>query len=233
MTTYTWPGNIYPSTSTLQWMDNSAKFVSPLSGVTRTVNRPGGRWRLTMQFQARRPSEMQQLEAFLFRLEGSTHRASIPDFAYQRQGTGGGVTASPASVIRVDGASQTGRTLLTDGWTPGELVLKAGDRVSVNGQMLVLAEDCYSSGSPSDQYLKDENGDILYDESSPQQPLLIQSGNAQLILTNGLRSSPLDNALVEVIKPVATYMLAERFEVSAAPGVIKALECIFEESIDA
>lgn len=233
MTTYTWPSNIYPSRSTLQWMDNSAKFVSPLSGATRTVNRPGGRWRLTMQFQARRPDEMQRLEAFLYRLEGSTHRATIPDYAYERQGTGGGVSASPQSIIRVDGAGQTGRTLLTDGWAAGELVLKAGDRVTVNGQMLVLAEDCYSSGSPGDQYLRDEAGNILYDESSPQQPILIQTGVTPLILTNSLRSSPADNALVEVLQPVATYMLAERFEIAAEPGVIKALECIFEEAIDA
>ena len=232
MTTYTWPANIYPSTSTLQWMDNSARFVSPLSGATRTVNRPGGRWRLTMSFQARKPATAQTLEAFLFRLEGATHRAVIPDFAYERQGTGGGVEASPVYTPVVDGAGQTGRTLLTTGWAPGEVVLKAGDRVTVNGQMLVLAEDCTSSGTPGDQYLKDENGNILYTEDSPQQPILINSGGAQLILTHSLRSSPADAAALTVIQPVATYMLAERFEIAAEPGVIKALEVVFEEVIE-
>jgi hypothetical protein len=223
MTTYTWPANVYPNSSTLSWIDNTARFQSPFSGATRTVNRPGGRWRMSMSFRAKTAEDAQALEAFLWRLDGATHRATIPDFAYRRQGTGAGTPV-------VDGAGQTGRVLLTSGWTAGQTVLKAGDRVTIAGQMLVVALDVVSSGG-SGIYLLDEDGDQILDESS--QPILVESGGAQLFLTHSLRSSPADGAAIEVTLPTATYMLADQFEVAAEPGVFKALTVEFEEDISA
>lgn len=226
MTDYTWPATLYPASSSLTWLDNSARFVSPLSGVTRTVNRPGGRWKLSMSFAPRSAAQSQILEAFLWRLDGTTHRAIICDFSYRRQGTGTGA-------VVVDGSGQTGRTLLTRGWPAGTLVLKAGDRVSINDQMLVVAEDCYSSGNPADLYLRDEDGNILYTEDSPQQPILIESGGANLVLTHPLRAGHADGDAIEYTYPTARYYLAEQFEVSAMPGVFKTINVEFEEAIDA
>jgi hypothetical protein len=216
---YTWPSSLIPNASALEWIDNTARFVSPFSGATRTVNRPGGRWRLSMSFRARKPETAQQLEAFLWRLDGGTHRAIIPDYAYRRQGVGGGTPV-------VDGAGQTGRTLLTSGWA-GSATIKAGDRFTLNGQMHVIAQDATASGGG---YLLDEDGDQILDESS--QPILVEEGGMQLFLAHAMRVSPADGAALNITLPTATYMLADRFDVAAEPGVFKALTVEFEEVIE-
>jgi len=138
VTDYTWPAAVKPSSSTLTWIDNTAVFNSPLSGTTRTLARPGGRWRQTITISNLK--DHPTIEAYAFRLNGAEHRALIPDFAYERQGAGGGTP-------RVNGAGQAGLSLITDGWPNSTAVLVAGDRIGVANQMLVVAEDVVSDGS--------------------------------------------------------------------------------------
>jgi hypothetical protein len=138
VTDYTWPAAVVPSTNAVSWMDNTATFVSPLSGTTRTLSRPGGRWRQTVTINNLK--DVPVIEAFMFRLNGAEHRAVVPDFGYRRQGAGGGTPL-------VAGAGQTGLTLATDGWPNSTTVLVAGDRIDVSGQMLVVAETATSNGS--------------------------------------------------------------------------------------
>lgn len=222
MTTYTWPSALKPASCTLEWQDNTARFVSPFSGATRTVNRPGGRWRLSMTFPPMKPETAQTLEAFLYRLDGGTHRAIIPDYSYQRQATGTGT-------VTVKGAGQTGRVVLTSGWTAGQTVMKAGDRFTLDGQMHVVVADAVASGGV-DVYLLDEEGAQILDESS--QPILIESGDCQLFLAHAMRESPADGAAISYTEPTAKYMLAERFEFNAVPGVIKTVQVVFDEVIE-
>jgi|DEB0MinimDraft_3_1074331.scaffolds.fasta_scaffold46513_2 hypothetical protein len=196
MTTYTWDTGIYPTATSLAWLDNSARFQSALSGATRTVNRPGGRWRMTMSFQARKPVEAQKIEAFLWRLDGATHRAQLIDFSYERQGTGSGTPL-------VKGASQTGYSLITDGWSNSQTVLKAGDRFTVNNQLLLVATDATSDGS----------------------------GNCTITLAHPLRSAPADNAPLTVTNPYGIFYLVEQVETAAQPGVFKSIDAVFEEEV--
>jgi hypothetical protein len=216
---YIWPSTLIPNASALEWIDNTARFVSPFSGATRTVNRPGGRWRLSMSFRARKPETAQQLEAFLWRLDGGTHRAIIPDYAYRRQGTGSGTPV-------VEGGSQSGRTLLTAGWS-GAATMKAGDRFTLNGQMHVVAQDATASGGG---FLLDEEGNQLLTEA--EEPILIEEGGMQLFLAHAMRVSPTNGAALNITTPTAKYMLADRFDVAAEPGVFKALTVEFEEVIE-
>lgn len=139
MTDYTWPSGIVPNSVTLTWADNSARFSAPYSSLTRSVGRPGGRWRMAMSFQLSR-ANAQTLEAFLWRLNGAAHVAVIPDHSYKRQATG--AVGTPI----VDGASQTGYTLTTSGWGTG-VVLKAGDRIGVNDEMYVVVSDVDTTAS--------------------------------------------------------------------------------------
>ena len=143
MTDYTWPATVIPNSAALTWMDNTVTFVSPLSGTTRTESRPGGRWALSMtlanlkaQDQASDPLRL--IEAYLFKLNGREHRAVIQDFGYQRSGPGGGTP-------RVNGASQTGLSLNTDGWTASTTVLYAGDRIGVSNQIIPVTADVTSN----------------------------------------------------------------------------------------
>jgi hypothetical protein len=194
MSDYTWPSDIIPQSCALSWLDASGQFVSPLSGAVRSVARAAGRWRLEMSFPPMKPAQAQKLEAFLWRLDGAAHRAVLRDFSYRRQGTGAGTPV-------VNGANQTGYTLATSGWTAGGTQLYAGDRIGVNGQMLVVAEDFSSAGSGT------------------------------ITLAHPLRSSPDDGAAIEVSNPAARFVLVSRIASSAQPGVIKQLACEFEEAL--
>lgn len=194
MTDYTWPSDVVPASSSLSWVDNTAVFISPLSGTTRTLSRPGGRWRQTLTVQ--NLQDQPTIEAFAFRLNGAEHRALIPDFAYRRKGAGGGTP-------RVHGASQTGLSLITDGWPNSTLVLVAGDRIGVSGQMLVVVSNATSNGS----------------------------GQATLALAHPIRTAPSNDALIEIDAPTARYYLTNTAGLSAAPGIFKTILLEFEEAI--
>lgn len=141
MTDYTWPSAITPSSAALAWMDNTVAFTSPLSKTTRTESRPGGKWSLSLTVQdLKNSATLGLLEAFLFRLNGKEHRAVIEDFAYQRNGVGGGAPV-------VDGSGQTGLTLNTAGWPNSTTVLLAGDRIGVSNQMIPIVADVTSNAT--------------------------------------------------------------------------------------
>jgi hypothetical protein len=85
----------------------------------------------------------------------------------------------------VKGAGQTGRTLITDGWTAG-----------VTG--IVKAGDWFQLGSGSTARLHK----IMVDANSNG------SGEATLDIWPALRSSPADNAALTVSSPKGRFMLA-------------------------
>jgi hypothetical protein len=197
VTDYAWPTRIPPTSSSLAWLDNTAIFTSPLSGTTRTLARPGGRWRQTLTVQGLQ--DQPAIEAFVFRLNGAEHRALLPDFGYKRQGAGGGTP-------RVNGASQTGLSLVTDGWPASTLVLKAGDRIGSSGQMLVVTQDATTNGS----------------------------GQVTLQLAHPIRVAPANDSLIEIDAPTARYILTNKagFSSSAPRSVtVKTILLEFEEAI--
>ena len=194
MTDFTWPPGLSPSAASCTWLDNTVVFQSPLSGTVRTLERPGGRWRLTLTFSRR--DGLGALEAFVFRLNGAANRAVIPDFGYQRRGAGGGTP-------RVNGAGQAGLSLITSGWPANTVVLLAGDRIGVSGQMIPVAETAETNGS----------------------------GNVTLTLAHPIRTAPADQALIEIDAPTARYILANQASFAADPGIFKATVLEFEEAI--
>jgi hypothetical protein len=88
-------------------------------------------------------------------------------------GAGGGTP-------RVNGGSQTGTSLVTDGWPPNQVVLKAGDM--------------FSCGE-----LKRASADVLSDGS----------GNATITFRPAIRTSPADNTAFVLEKPTCTMILAD------------------------
>lgn len=86
----------------------------------------------------------------------------------------------------VKGASQTGRTLLTDGWTSGQTgILKAGDWLQLGT----------GASTHLHKVVQDANSD--------------GSGNATLEIWPRLRSSPADNAAIVVASPKGLWRLAD------------------------
>lgn len=201
MSDFNWPSTVTPTTNALSWIDNTIEFRSPLSGTTLTESRPGGRWSLTMTVANLKnltgsADPLHALEAFIFKLNGKQHRAVIKDHSYKRSGPGGG---SP----KVYGASQTGLSLSTNGWTPSKTVLYAGDRVGVSGQMLVVTDTVASNAS----------------------------GIATITLAHSLRKAVSSGTAIEITNPTARYILSNKAGLDARPGIFKAVLLEFTEDV--
>lgn len=201
MTSYTWPSNVNPSSAALSWVDNTARFRSPLVGTVRTESRAGGHWAMSITVSGLMnesiiSNPLHEIEAYLFKLNGAEHRATIHDFAYVRSGPGGGTP-------RVNGASQTGLTLATDGWPINTTVLYAGDRIGVSGQMLVLANDATTG----------------------------EAGGVTMTLAHPIRTAPATDSEIEIDAPTASYILKNNASFSSVPGVVKSVLVEFEEDL--
>ncbi len=177
MTVYAWPTlTVSPTTSSWTLVNNASAFVSPLTGYTQTMARTGNRWRAQWVFQNVITADRAELQAFLAKLNGLEHRFYIHDHAYTRRGSGSGGL--------VNGASQTGNTLVTDGWPTSQTIFKAGDQFSYdrgtnNHELKIVTQDATSDGS----------------------------GNLTINIWPEIHVSPANNASIRVTTPFQTFML--------------------------
>lgn len=154
---------------------NTQTFISPLTRATQRLKLGGDRWLATYSLPYMNRTQASGWKAFLDLLEGgvNTFNAYDPDCLTPR-GAGGGTPL-------VNGGSQTGSSLITDGWPANTIVLKAGDPFSVNGEYKRATADVLTNGS----------------------------GQATIPFKPTLRSSPADNAPLTVTKPTCTMALTD------------------------
>lgn len=110
--------------------------------------------------------------------------------------------SASASTPLVNGASQTGRTLATDGWPVSTTVLVAGQFVTINNQLLQLTENVTSNGS----------------------------GVATLTFEPPIRTSPSDNAAIEYKNPYCLMYFVEEPTLSVENGYVYSLSLNLRES---
>lgn len=169
---------ITPNVTELTIVTNTKQFISPLTGYTQTASRKGARWIMRMTFNNLQGDERGVLQGYLAFMEGQVNRIQVGDHSYT--GARGALGGTP----RVKGASQTGTTLVTDGWSNSTLVLKAGDLISYNNgtynELKMVTSDGTSDGS----------------------------GNLTVAIAPEIHTSPADNAVIETASPVGTFMLA-------------------------
>lgn len=147
-----WPPPVNGNTFRLR--SNTAYFRSPLTGATQVSTRPGGRFEFDVQMASLDDTQLRQWIAFnaYVQEEGLTfywnHYPKARPFSYP-QGTDAGGTPPWGSPI-VNGASQTGRSLVTSGWAPGA-AMKMGDPISFNNgiyrELHLLKADATANGS--------------------------------------------------------------------------------------
>lgn len=154
---------------------NTQTFTSPLTKATQRLLLGGARWIATYSLPAMNRTQAAIWKAFFDQLGGgvNTFNAFDPDCKTPR-GAGGGTPL-------VNGASQTGSSLITDGWPASTTVLKAGDYFSVNSELKRATADVLSDGS----------------------------GNATISFKPALRNSPGDNAAIIIDKPTCTMALVD------------------------
>ena len=165
-----------PSFMTFSLQPNSAVFESPMNRSVQTSELPGARWNAAFGWNSLQDGDARVYKAWLNKLSGMTGRFYLYDATHPTPA--GTAQGTPL----VNGASQTGRTIITDGWTPNQsTLLLPGDYIGIGSQLFVVTAPAASDSG----------------------------GNATLSIEAPLRTSPADNAEIVTIKPTCTMMLKD------------------------
>lgn len=177
-----WPADLVPSKATWGLQSNTETFTSPLNRSTQTVERPGARWKATLEFPPMEANQTARLQAYLASLGGMAGRFTL--WPHGRPGT------SPYAPL-VREVMTNFRLLPTYSWPSNALVLRAGDYLSVGGELKIVTADVTSNGS----------------------------GQADVPVAPAFRKTPLINTVITLQKPRATMMLtSDEYAVSVLPG---------------
>lgn len=162
---------------------------SPFDGTEQTLELPGARWVAELRWRDLDLPEWRALCAFIDRLSGRAGRFTwSPISRFARRGT---ATGTPL----VNGANQTGTSLITDGWTSTAPAFLAGDLVG---------------------YVDSSGRSMLHRVVADVSPV---TGAATLTLAPAIRRSPADNAALNLTTPSPVWRL-QRDDVMAdySPG---------------
>lgn len=192
MTTFAFPSSeVVPNAQRVISLANSGALnPSPFTGYVQTFGRSGSKLGLLLNFRDLKYDQAQLLQGFFLHLHGQEHRFSIRDHHYTQVG-------SMAGTPLVNGADQSGYTLITDGWDPGNEI-KAGNRVS------------YVNGNGHSE-IKIVTTDVTADSG----------GNATLSVFPDIHTAPANNAAIQVTAAnvLGTWKLAPgAIEFSGEPG---------------
>ena len=119
-------------------------FVSRALSGRRQARQLGGQfWKMTATFPPMTRAQFAPIYAFVVKQRGRYESFTIVPAVIS---TGQG---SPAGTPLVDGASQTGRSLVTDGWNASISIFKAGDylKIAGNDKVYMVTADVSSDGS--------------------------------------------------------------------------------------
>jgi hypothetical protein len=152
---------------------------SPFTAKQQVYKYTGQFWEAEVSLPPMKRADAEYWISFLLKLNGSYGTFLLGD--PNGQTARGIATGTPL----VNGASQTGQDLITDGWTPSQTgILKAGDYIQLGS----------SSTAQLYKVLDDVNSD--------------GSGNATLTLWPDLRTAPADDAVITVSNPKGVFRLA-------------------------
>ncbi|MCA3761505.1 MAG: hypothetical protein IN804_00935 [Cutibacterium sp.] len=193
MATLTWPEYLIPSKTTWGLQSNTESFTSPLSRATQTVERPGARWKATLELPSMREIDRGVLEAFLASLSGQAGRFFL--WPHQRPAAAVTRTVGSPLAITVNGDVPVNnmKLLHTRGWPVSALVMRAGEFLQVGSEFKMVTADVTSG----------------------------VDGACSLPIAPPLRRVPVASAPVVIDRPCATMMLAnDEYSISVLPGRI-------------
>lgn len=124
------------------WNDRvSASLRSPFTGKRQVRKRPYDLWNFSGDLMPLDPMEAGDIKAFLMELAGQTNsfRLPVPGSKYP-------LSSYVGNEGLVAGIFQTGRQVVTDGWTPGFQILKRGDHFNIGDELKVCTADVSSIG---------------------------------------------------------------------------------------
>ena len=181
MTTYplTFP-NVGIKRSSMRLSTATAVTYSPFSGASKAYNHGGQWWEGEVTFRPTRREDAALIQAFLLKLKGTYGTFLYGDPDSIALGHQGA-----GGTILVNGASQTGNTMAVDGMTVSSNIAKSGDffqlGTGASARLYMFTEDLVSDGS----------------------------GEGTAVFEPDLRSSPADNAQLDITSPVGAFRLIE------------------------
>lgn len=178
MTTRTFPTlSRLPDSFDFGLTSNTMTFTSPLSSAVQTVEMPSPRWRFSFTMQHLEEADAALMQGFLAQLRGQAGRFYMYNMA--RTTPRGIATGTPI----VAGASQTGTTINTSGWTISQTgILKIGDFFKIGNELKVVV-----------------NADVNSDGS----------GLATITFEPPIRTSPANSSAVVISSPTAIFKLTD------------------------
>ena len=135
MAIVTFPATILPTVCSWGVRSITESFTSPLNGTVQTAERPGARWKASLEFGMLNLTQGRQLQGFLAAMDGNAGRCNLIN--HDRPGTGSNCT--------VVGGGQVGSALLMQ--STSNRWFYAGDYFSVNGEFKMVTEDVQANGA--------------------------------------------------------------------------------------
>ena len=160
----------------LQWHPQVSSVVteSPFSFVQQVQMLGGQRRAVTVRLNPLSIEVAKEWIAFFLRLNGPEGTFYLSDIVGQNP------TLTRGTPL-VNGAGQTGSSLITDGWTASTKVLNEGEWIELDGRLYQVVNDVTADGS----------------------------GNATLSLWPKINFAPLDNASIEADSPQGEFRLVD------------------------
>lgn len=151
---------------------------SPYTGKSQAAELPYALWRFNGTLPSMDGAEAREWRAFLIELRGRAGTFRMP--AYPVQDTLASGYTGPAGTV--NGASQTGTSLITAGWTNGATVFSRGEFFTVNDELkMVMDTSVVASGA----------------------------GAATITFEPALRSSPANGATIVYASPTVVMRLGQ------------------------
>ena len=174
MSEISFPYTSVASPTEINWslVTNTRVFESPFTRTSQVLEMPGARWKATMRWGLLTKIECLTLRAFIASLRGRSIAFILYDYSHPTP------RGAYAGTPLVCGASQTGNTLDTDGWTTTSGTMLMGDYFSVNSELKIVTKNSTYA-----------NGVVTLTFEPP------------------LRNSPADNAAITVVNPSTTMRL--------------------------
>lgn len=132
-----WPAEIKPRRMTWGRVFNNRAFTSPFSQSQQITGAPGAYWKCTLNFPTLNREKERVFSTFIGKLQGRAGTFRLRPW-----------TRPPGPFVGdavVDGGGQAGAQLVTRNWNPEVTVLRMGDYITVNDQLLEVLEDVTSN----------------------------------------------------------------------------------------
>jgi hypothetical protein len=197
------PVIVNPSEMSWRLRARTQTHTSPFDGTVQTLALPGARWEASVSWRTLSIADSRTLAAFISSLGGVAGRFFYGPVHAPRRATGSG---SPV----INGASQTGSTLSTRGW-------------SANAQAFLVGDWLSYTDTTGRRRLHQVTANVTANSS----------GVASVPIAPALRRSGADGAAVTITAPTGVFMLAsdEEGQLSVRAPLLGAMTLNIVEAI--